>query len=177
MSSIADPAAMKKLYEDMQVQREKLDLYGQKLTGFWPHVSFRIPATGIHRRQYHRLINALLREFVEKADPKNEQEVRIMGYRGFREPNSESGIGSCTIGGIFIGHCKMYVCDGARESRQYNPDHNWKPWRGLIFRDHAEPNPNYETAKVFTIADAFEAFLTSKGIKFKRINVIRERSK
>lgn len=176
MSSAINPD-MVKIVEEMRIQREKLDSYGEKLANFWPHVSFRIPAVGLHTWKYHRLINALLREFIEKADPENEQSVRVLSHRGFGQPNSEGGIGCVVINGIFVNHCKMYVCDGTKDSSQYNPDHTWKPWRGLIFRDHAEPNPKYTTAKVFTIADAFEEFLTSKGVKFKRINVVRERSK
>lgn len=172
MPSNLDPSDV---YAQMQEQHRKMDLRAQELTGFWPVVYFKIPATGLWRVRFYKLINSLLVEFVERADEMNAQQARVMSYHGFHRPNEESGIGICTIDGFFIAHCKMYVCDGTRDSAKYNPGKNYRPWRGLFFRDHADSNTN--TAKVFIIADAFQRFLTSKGIKFERVNASRERSK
>lgn len=167
--------SFEKLAQSIQEQHKRLALYGEQLAGLRPIVYFCIPAVGLHRWKYLRLIHNLLVEFVEKADPKNEQETSVIKHRGLGEPNQEGGISLCTVDGIFIDHCKMYVCDGTPDSRQHDPNHKWKRWRGLIFCDHADSNRN--TAKVFIIADAFEKFLFSKGIKFKRINTMKERSK
>ncbi len=52
---------------------------------------------------------------------------------------------------------------------------NWKPWRGVMFRDHADDDSRFaNTIKVFRISDAFEKFLMEKQINFERAN--RERS-
>lgn len=166
---------MLELRKEMDLQHARQTKFASELTNFWPVVSFCIPLVGLHTWRYPRFLNRLLMEFIEKADSQNEREVRTMSYRGLGRLNEESGIGMCTIDGIFIAHCKMYICDGTRDSRKYDPKNKWKKWRGIVFRDHADSNLN--TAKVFTIANAFEVFLNSKGIKFERFNVVRERSK
>jgi len=166
---------MLELCKEMDEQHKRQTEFAKQLAGFWPVVSFYIPLVGLHTWRYPRSLNKLLVEFIEKADPGNEREAMVMGYRGLGRLNEESGIGTCTINGIFIGHCKMHVCDGTRDSSKYHPENKWKKWRGIVFRDHADSDLN--TAKVFTIADAFEVFLASKNIKFKRINVVRVRSK
>ncbi len=160
------------LFQEMMEQHERMISRGEELASFRSIVNFRIPAVGLSRWRYHHLLLVLLIEFVEQADPRNKEQAKVMKYHGLGRPNEEGGIGCLTIDRIFIGHCKMYFCDGTRESRTLNPEGKWKPWRGLIFRDH---DSNLDTAKVFTIADAFEKFLQSKNIKFRRINWERKK--
>jgi hypothetical protein len=166
---------MEKLAQEMRDQHRRMFQRGEELADFRPTVSFRIPATGLYTWKYLCMIRDLLVEFVRQANPDNTREAKIMEYRGIGQPNEEGGIGMCTIDGIFIDHCKLYVCDGTRNSRHMNPDNKWKPWRGIVFRDHADSNTN--TAKVFIIADAFEKLLVSRGMRFRRINITKERSK
>lgn len=159
-------------FVDTQRISNKLSQRGRQLaTQYWPTVYFKIPGIGLKLYFYRRFLSNLLSSFILTCDPRNEYESKMMKMRGCGRVNEESGIGCIYIDGHFISHCKMYVCDGQKESRVHNPEMNYKPWRGLIFRDHADPNPYYNTGKVWLIADKFEEFLKENNVRYSRINV------
>lgn len=162
------------IHPDMQKmfnQHDQLVEQGKRLiTNFRALVWFRIPGLGLSRPRYWRFISDLLADFVESCDVRNLNEVIYMRIRVCDRLNEEGGIGPIHVDGHFISHCKMYICDGAKESRLHNPMYRLKTWRGVMFRDHMDTNPEYNTAKVFLVANALEKFLKANKIRFERIN-------
>jgi hypothetical protein len=139
------------------------------LSGFRPLVRF-VMTDNSELHEFQEGISALISEFVRWCDPqKNANQAEVMAWTGVRW-NEEGGIGLCYVDGEYVMHCKMCVCDGSPESAHHSS--TYEPWRGILFRDHAEPDCRFvNTVKVFLIADAFEKFLLERGIKFTRDNM------
>jgi hypothetical protein len=137
------------------------------LEGFKPLVRFELPSDK-RGFDYHRYVVELIAEFVLWADPRNKGDSEMVRYHNTW--NEE--------GGIFLvvdNHpvrSKMYFFDGGRESE--SPLSNYEPWKGVMFRDHAERDIMFvNTVNVFLISDAFEKFLQEKGFAFTRHNQSR----
>ncbi len=138
------------------------------LSGFMPLVRFVI-ARKHARGDYHKFIGELLVSFVEWCDPRNAESAKVMRIRG-NYWNQEYGIGQIYVDGQYVLHCKMYLYDGDKES--VSPLSDWKPWGGIMFRDHGEQDCRFRnTVKVFRISDAFEKFLKERAVVFARINL------
>lgn len=158
-------------YQEFKRQSDQMIQKGSLIIGkFSPFVCFGIPGVGLSLPRYRSLMRNLLREFLEQSDPRNRFDAEMAAIRAWDRPNEEGGLGGVYLEGFYVQHCKMYLFDGTSQSRLYNPKHNYKPWRGLLFRDHPDPNPEFQLAKVFLVADCFERFLCDKKVKFSRFN-------
>ncbi len=121
------------------------------------HVCFDM-VSDLEGEEYREFIGKLLFDFILSVDPEvDERWARRELFRSRR--NEESAIGMFGIKGEYVEHVKMYLFD----ERQFQG-------RRIIFRDHYS---EADVRKVHRVANAFEAFLKSKGIGYTRHNQMR----
>lgn len=103
-------------------------------------------------------------------DTRNAREAQYLGFgHGFAAVAEEGGLGTIWLNGQYIIKCKMFYFDGSEKSANYY--NKYKPWFGLVFRDHDTPVSN--VPKVWAIADAFETYLKKNRIRYKRFNYLK----
>jgi hypothetical protein len=75
---------------------------------------------------------------VGSGDTRNAREAQYLGFgHGFAAVAEEGGLGTIWLNGQYIIKCKMFYFDGSEKSANYY--NKYKPWFGLVFRDHDTP--------------------------------------